>query len=259
MVTVYKASNSLEAQMIRDLLIRAGLQAELEGFYLQGGVGELQANDIVRVIVPDEETANARQIISEWEATEPETPTPEPSPRSGVGIGAFIVGVAFGMAGMYWFYTTPVTSDGIDYDGDGSLDEIWHYQGGRIAKSETDRDRDGNVDVVTHFDHRGLIDYSLADEDLNGTFETEYRYNNGNLKERISDLNGDSRPDYRERFVFGVLHQAAIDWNEDGTPRTLRHYSPFQLTSAEYDVDGDGNYDRKVRYNRYGQPITDNQ
>lgn len=257
MITVYRASNSLEAQMVRDLLLRAGVQAELEGFYLQGGVGELQANDIVRVVVPDEHAADARQIITEWEATEPETPTREPSPRSGVGIGAFIVGLAFGMAGMYWFYNTPVTSDGIDYNGDGILDEKWFYQGNRISRAEADRDRDGETDIITHFDRHGLVDYARLDQDRDGIFETEDRYRNGDINERVTDLNGDGEPDYRASFVFGVLEREAISWSGEQAPATVNHFGPFLQKSAEYDTDGDGIFEKVVEFNRFGQPVPD--
>ena len=51
MKTVYEAPNTVEAQMILDLLERAGLSGKISGDYLQGGVGELAAEGKTVVFV----------------------------------------------------------------------------------------------------------------------------------------------------------------------------------------------------------------
>ncbi len=54
--------------MVCNLLLHKGIvSAVVEGEYLQGGVGLLQAIDVVRVVVAAEEHSQAMQIIRDWE------------------------------------------------------------------------------------------------------------------------------------------------------------------------------------------------
>ena len=53
MKLLYEAANTVEAHMILNLLEQSSLSARIDGEYLQGGVGELQAIGIVRVMVDE--------------------------------------------------------------------------------------------------------------------------------------------------------------------------------------------------------------
>ncbi len=68
MKCVYEASNALDAYMIFNLLTQEGIQGRVDGEHLVGGIGEIQAINLVRVMVPDEEFDRAREIIRDWEA-----------------------------------------------------------------------------------------------------------------------------------------------------------------------------------------------
>jgi len=70
MVNVFDAANSLEANVIKNLLETEGIEAFISGEYLQGGIGELPAFGLVRVIVSNENEDKARDIIQSWEAGE---------------------------------------------------------------------------------------------------------------------------------------------------------------------------------------------
>lgn len=54
--------------MILGLLEQQRIPGRIEGEYLQGGVGELQAMGLVRVLVSEADYADARKIINEWES-----------------------------------------------------------------------------------------------------------------------------------------------------------------------------------------------
>ena len=68
MKTVYDASNNIEAHLVMHQLQQAGIDARIEGEYLQGGIGELPAAGNVRVIVNSKDEAEARLVIADWEA-----------------------------------------------------------------------------------------------------------------------------------------------------------------------------------------------
>jgi|SRR5690606_21203417 len=97
MRTLYEASNSLEAHMILNLLEMQGLSGRIEGEFLQGGLGELPAAGLVRVLVAEKDYQAAKEIVSRWEAAQPEPVTSAPPARSGASsFPVFLAGVAVG-------------------------------------------------------------------------------------------------------------------------------------------------------------------
>ncbi|WP_339899542.1 DUF2007 domain-containing protein [uncultured Gilvimarinus sp.] len=70
-ILLYQAANTIEAKMIVDVLAQAGIAARIQGEYLQGGIGELQALGVVRVMVAEADYDSARQVVDEWDKAEP--------------------------------------------------------------------------------------------------------------------------------------------------------------------------------------------
>ena len=68
MKTVYDASSNIEAHLVMHQLQQAGIEATIQGEYLQGGIGELPVAGNIRVVVPADAVAEARQVIADWEA-----------------------------------------------------------------------------------------------------------------------------------------------------------------------------------------------
>lgn len=66
MITVYHASNSIEAYLVKNLLEQQEIAAYVFGDYLQGGVGEIPAIGLVTVNVDDTDYAEAKKIIDDW-------------------------------------------------------------------------------------------------------------------------------------------------------------------------------------------------
>ena len=67
--------------MILNLLEMQGLSGRIEGEFLQGGIGELPAAGLVRVVVAEEDYQPAKEIVSRWEAAQPASNTSAPSGR----------------------------------------------------------------------------------------------------------------------------------------------------------------------------------
>jgi hypothetical protein len=67
MKCVYEASIALDAYMVFNLLLQEGIHGRVDGEHLAGGVGELQAMNLVRVMVDAEDYDRAMKIIQEWE------------------------------------------------------------------------------------------------------------------------------------------------------------------------------------------------
>ena len=102
MKCVYEASTGLDAHMILNLLEQRGISGRITGEYLQGGIGELAATGFVRVLVADEDYAEATRIIGEWEAIQPPEEKAKPETSASIALRIFITGVFVGAVVMYW-------------------------------------------------------------------------------------------------------------------------------------------------------------
>ena len=81
---VYRAANTLDAHLVQAVLAQYDINAYIEGEYLQGGIGQLQMLDLIRVVVDAPDAAQAEQIVADWEST-PIEPTEMPK-RSYAGM-----------------------------------------------------------------------------------------------------------------------------------------------------------------------------
>lgn len=238
--------------MILNLLQQEGIDGRVEGEYLQGGVGELSAINVVRVVVDETNYHKARSVISDWESRQPDkTPKEKPirnSSRAGLG---FVLGLLIGIGSMYWAYNSPVTNEGVDHNRVGKLDEVWIYKDNRISRAEADRNKDGIMDVIHKYDRKGIIYSTESDDNFDGFFETIYSYQNGILSLQESDLNQDGVVDYRAFHKNGLLDVIEILDPVTKIPRKRQKYVLNKLSSAEFDSNGDGVFDVTYEYDYY--------
>ena len=248
MELVFEASNSLEAHMVLNLLNQIGISGRIEGESLTGGVGELQPMGFVRVMVDAEDYDKARRVVEEWDAKQIVSKPPIVSGEKG-NFGVILVSFLAGILCTFLYYNTPVQTDGIDYDGNGTLDEKWTFVNYRLSKTEIDSNLDGNMDIILSYDRHGVILTSESDEDFNGVFETEKYFKNGNTTWSKSETTGDGFKDFRAKFKFGLLDSVSFINAKNNQTIKVQHYTMSKLTSAEIDTNGDGNLDTQVRYN----------
>ena len=248
MKCVYEASSSLDAYMILNLLEQEGIYGRVDGEYLPGGVGELQAMNLVRVMVDESDYERARQVISDWEAIQverEERATRKPAGR----LAGFMVGAVMGGGLVYWAYNTPVTGHGVDLNGDGVPDEMRVFRDNRISRTELDRDYDGAVDAVFYFDRRGILKEAKFDDNFDGIYETTYEYKDGLTHSQESDMNEDGHIDYRASFRYGNLDEVVITGEGQDVRTRRQRFHMGKLISAEYDADGDGSFETEYGYN----------
>ncbi|MBV1883043.1 MAG: DUF2007 domain-containing protein [Pseudomonadales bacterium] len=248
MKLIYEALNTVEAHMILHLLEQAGLSARIDGEYLQGGVGEIQAAGVVRVMVEENDYADAREIINEWDKKQPDQEVQREVVKKNNSFSASIVGFLCGVASMAVYYNTPVTLDGVDYNGDGNLDEKWTYVNGLPSKLEFDRNLDGKTDFIYIYDRKGLLESSSSDDDFNGLFETNSAYHFGNAVWLKSDTTGDGFKDYKIDFEYGVVNTITFLNSVTKKRSKIQRYDSNKLKSGELDTNGDGVLDTLLEY-----------
>jgi len=250
MKSVYEASTSLDAHMILNLLVQEGIEGRVDGEYLPGGVGELQAINLVRVMVDEADHERATQIIKNWEAIEIEKEERAKN-RSSNGAPIFLIGAVIGGGLIYWTYNSPVTEDGIDMNGDGVLDEKWIYKDQRISRTEVDRNFDGNVDIIYDFDRKGILKESKQDDNFDGIFESVFKFADGLTQTQESDLNQDGNIDYKAQFKHGNIDEIVILGEGQDFRKKRQKFNMGKLVSAEYDSNGDGSYDIEYKYDYF--------
>jgi hypothetical protein len=262
MKTVFESSLAVEAYMICDLLTRAGVPAQVLGEYLQGAAGELPVGALVRVTVPDEHEAEAREIIADWErAAPPSTPSTaqQPAaPRSGAPWWA-LLGLVVGALATWAIYRMPATStvtkDGVDYDLDGILDERLVMRGSVVSRIESDRNSDRSIDSIQEFDEAGLAARMRFDDNFDGRYESTYYLERGLFVRFELDSNGDDVVDKDCRYTHGVATSCNFYLPGRATPVKRQAFRGGWLVSAEIDADGDGVFDRTILYDAQEEPI----
>jgi hypothetical protein len=70
MVPVFRCSDYLQAQLLAGLLRQHGIDAYLQGAYLQGGVGELPAIGQLVIMVDEDDRSAAERILGAYERGE---------------------------------------------------------------------------------------------------------------------------------------------------------------------------------------------
>ncbi|MFN0162013.1 MAG: DUF2007 domain-containing protein [Burkholderiales bacterium] len=253
---LYEAANGLEAHMIVNLLDQQGLKTRIDGEYLQGGIGELPAAGLVRIMIDPADYAAGRDFIQRWDAEQPRQAVPVRSDKRRLHLGALALGLALGAASTYGLLRSPVTTSGIDLNGDGIADERWTYSpSGRATRQTMDRNFDGRIDWIATFDVRGQIDTAEADDDFNGSFETRHVYRRGSVELGETDTDGDTVIDLRSYYEHGVLVRGEFLDPTTARPVRIEHYRLGKMTHAELDTDADGRMDTRISYDRLGEPV----
>jgi len=254
MRTLYQAASAIEAHMLLDLLKQEGLSAEIHGEHLQGAIGELPAAGLVRLVIDETDYAAARALIERWESAQPAEvakPAPRPSTHSWP---RFIVGMLVGIGVTWAFYRSPVTTDGIDHNRDGLLDEKWTYAAsGTLLKAEVDRNLDGKIDYIAQYDRRGMIESAEADDNFDGVFETRMRFRDGNVELYEVDTDGDGIAERRSHYANGVIATTEIINPTTGLPLRVEYYRLGILMRADVDTDKDGVLDTRFFYTPLGE------
>jgi hypothetical protein len=252
---VYECTLAVEAHMICDLLARAGISARVDGEFLAGAGGELPLGSTIKVRVDPARASEAREVIDEWERLQP---PPEPAiapPRSRVRSPLwFFLGVLVGGAILFVALRTPRTQSGVDFNRDGLDDETYYYSGDTVDRVEIDRNGDGKVDERWINDMNGVLSRHEGDDDFDGRFETESEAKGGRLVTMTLDSNGDGKPDSVSHLQNGVVRTVDV-YDEAGRRVVARQtYAEYFDTYTEFDDDGDGTFERRVDYDRYGEP-----
>lgn len=270
MQTIYQAANLADAHLLRQLLQDSGIPVHLNGEYLQGALGEVPPNTPILLMVPDEHAQTARAIVLDWERAVPEPDADDDAlaadpPVSSSMIAyrggstfASIASLLFGAlcgAGIVWtIYNRPGTPGEIDYNGDGRIDERWHFAGDRIDRLETDRNRDGKVDQILRYRAKGDLKGIESDDDFDGRFERIDDFRDGQPDTLTIDRDGDGETDFRSRYQNGVL---ILDEWLDRSGRVVKavRYRNGRPASGEIDSDGDGKPDTARTYDARGEIV----
>lgn len=70
MISVFRGSDYIQAQLITGLMKQAGIDAFLQGALLQGGLGELSALGHLSILVDEADRTAAERLIAAYERGE---------------------------------------------------------------------------------------------------------------------------------------------------------------------------------------------
>ena len=231
---VYECTLAVEAHMICDLLAGAGISARVEGEFLQSGGGELPLGNLVKVRVAPEHAAEAREVIAEWEKTQPPEPTATP-----VAKGSWARSALWFFVGLMVSVPLALLALGSRYSGANSFD----------------RNHDDRVDARYHIGWDGYADLYEEDNDFDGHFEWTYDVDQEFFTRGVLDADGDGRPERVSHFRNGVITGQEFHFASGGRIVKREKYEAGLLVSAELDDDGDGLFERRVSYDAHAEPV----
>jgi hypothetical protein len=70
MISIYRSSDYIEAQLLTGLLREHGINVFLQGALMHGGIGELPVTGHLSIIVDDQDQVAARGLIQMYERGE---------------------------------------------------------------------------------------------------------------------------------------------------------------------------------------------
>lgn len=257
MKTIFEAANTVEAHMILHLLEQQGISGRIEGEFLQGAIGELPAAGMIRVLVSDEDYDAARAIVDGWDKAQPAATKQVVQPRKSSRLLFLMCGLLIGVLGTFLYFRAPLISDGVDFNGDGVIDDHWTYaKSGLPLKNEVDRNLDRKADYVTTFGRDGLIESGEMDDDFDGTFESKATFRQGNVELIETDTDGDRYCDLRTNFVSGVLVSTEFIYPTTGLPQRIEYFKLGKRTKVETDTNLDGTLDQRTNYDGIGNVVS---
>lgn len=253
MRTLYEAANGVEAHMILNLLEQQGIVGRVDGEFLQGGIGELPAAGLVRVMVSEEDYSVAKPIVDMWNISEPAPVDSPPQKKSGSRLTFLLAGLLVGWLCTYAYYRAPISRDGIDNNRDGVIDDKWTFGSSGLAiLNEVDRNLDGKVDLVTTFENNGSVESIKTDDNFDGVFESTTIYRQGNPYRTETDTDGDGFYDLKTNFKAGVVDTVEYIYPTSGMPQKIEHYKFGKRVYAETDTDLDGKLDQRTNFDELG-------
>jgi hypothetical protein len=256
MQTIYQASNSVEAHMLKNMLEQENIAAFIEGEYLQGGVGELPSHNLVRLVVAETDAERAKEIIDNWnEIQDSNQPATENKPQR--RLPTFILvffGMVFGVMISLAFFRTHYDYAGNDHDHDGQLDEKWTYSPtGVPLLYEGDRNLDKKIDVITDYNRQGLPEVSEFDDNFDGIFETTASFDKGYMTVSKTDTDGDGFSDFITNYKFGVMTSIEYINVYSGYPKKICSFDLGKLKMCEIDSNLDRAMDKQIHYDADGE------
>ena len=127
---------------------------------------------------------------------------------------------------------------------------------GPLVCKQVDLNKDGRVDLVTHFDSEGDIEAENADMDFDGRFDILAHYKNGSIVREDQDTNYDGQADVSKFYEGKNLARVEIDRDQDGVVDTWEYYEGGKLDRIGYDTTGSGKVDRWDRRTATAAPPT---
>lgn len=160
-----------------------------------------------------------------------------------------MIGAAIGTLGTLAAVRAPNNEYAIDHDNDGRVDERTILSGNTPIRIETDRNKDGKVDLIHRFDSKGIISLGESDEDFNGHLETSFRYLHNQWLSTEVDEDADGQIEYAADAIAGVAYSE--EW-KDAAGRTSKKvvYRNGWPSTVVIDTDGDGTLDTRRYYDK---------
>jgi hypothetical protein len=141
-----------------------------------------------------------------------------------------------------------------DKDRDGRLDAIAHYQGGRVARMlEIDENLDGAFDRWEFYDESGVLEKVGLPRKRTVPDMWTYPGPDGTPRRIDYDEDGDGQVERVELLEKGLVVGLELDADRDGKTDRWQRWVLGKLRGEELDTNADGKPDRRLAFDEKGQ------
>ncbi len=213
----------------RELLEEQPVVGEKGSPWICSGCGEQHSSEFTACWKCGREKRSDSKPSPTWPRTSAETP--DSSSRIPDSVKGFVLGAIVALGGL----------------------ALWNYVS--LEGTSADRNGDGRTDEIYTYD-RSVLRSAKLDNDFDGFFETLYTYNRNGLPVRGEiDRNKDGKPDLIEQYIFGKYSYLEFLDGDTGNVRKRAFFKLGKKTHEEIDQDGDGKFERTVRFDELENPI----
>ncbi|MGY8805098.1 MAG: hypothetical protein ACKVK6_12780, partial [bacterium] len=146
-----------------------------------------------------------------------------------------------------------------DTNRDCAHDELVFYEGGKAARSQRDRDHNGEFDSWSHYNELGQVHLRELDTNGDGKPDSTITYQDEVPILQRDDDNADGEVDIITQFVDGEASKRDEDQDHDGKFDRFTTYLGGKPSILEEDRDRDGRIDLHAEFDLDGSKLLEHQ
>ncbi len=150
--------------------------------------------------------------------------------------------------------TGPDSTEGYDFNNDGTDDVLYIYKGGQVNRVKTDLNFDGVFDITTYYSI-GQPEHQEGDYNFDGQADAWIDFKNGHPEFGRVDTDFNGKPDLFVTYANGIPRESICRPNEQSAITRIYRFYDGILIAEIWDTDKDGRLDTTNYFDAFGEVV----